>query len=137
MKNGTLLATESFLFYLGGSKVTASGRASIDDLMTDTVTVFELNSSAWLRMSNYMPRRLTEFGAIYFKKHLYIIGSVKFFRKKIEIFSKFFENMALYNFQIFSKCFRNFFESACKIFWFLILNRLVEGASTNFFQNVI
>ena len=76
MKNGTWLVSDNFLFYIGGGKAFSSSKKSTntDSFLSDQVFVFELFSLNWLRMSNVMPKRLFQFGAVYHVKHLYIFG---------------------------------------------------------------
>ena len=75
MKNGTWLVSDKFLFYIGGGKASSSNKKSSNDsFLSDEVFVFELFSLNWLRMSNVMPKRLFQFGAVFHVKHLYIFG---------------------------------------------------------------
>ena len=77
-KNGQMLAGDKFLFYLGGGKLSNNrNRSSINDnFMSDEAYCFELSTCTWLRLTNHMPLRLFEFGAVYQGSHLYLIGGL-------------------------------------------------------------
>ena len=48
--------------------------SSIDYFFSDEAYVFELCSLNWLRLTQQLPQRLFEFGAIFHGKHLYLLG---------------------------------------------------------------
>lgn len=74
-KHGKLLATDAFIFYMGGSKINPPGsKPNVNDIITDEINVYDIQLHNWIRMSTPMPRRLIHFGAVSMKKYIYIIG---------------------------------------------------------------
>lgn len=76
-KNGVLVNCDSYIFYLGGSKMTGNvSKKSHDYVVSDAAFVYDTSSLEWLRMTSRLPLRMTRFGALFIHPYLYIIGGL-------------------------------------------------------------